>query len=523
MPGLCGQSGGHILGALIPKPNGKLAGGANPDLGISQLIDLAKQQALALDKSASANLANSDDRPPVDVRKSRNRRDAPASPASSWATKVRTTTRQQWMNPLSRGGLALLVNTALTGVLGFAYWTVAARLFSTYAVGVAGALVAATTLFSGIGQLNLSGMLMRFLPRARGRSRKLVLTTYAYAAGASGLLASVSLVGVRLFASPGSPLRLDTLESVALVLAVTATAIFTIQDSVLIGLRRAVWVPVENGSFGVAKIGLLFVLAPLGTAFAVFGAWMIPLTLTIPVISAALFFRFLPQAPRFGRAVSFGRRMRAKIVRFTVGDATGGLFTQAWTNLLPVIITASLGPSSNALFFTSFLFSSTLDQVATNYASPLIVEIAHAPDKMATLIRSTLRHIFVIVFPAVTGLALMSPFLLRAFGEKYVSAVPLMCLLLIACLPKAVSVVFYAYCRVQRTTNRSALLQAYICIVTLSAVVLLAQSIGLIGIGVVILLVQMSGAAVSWWSLRRELRLVEQVSDKRGRQNAASQ
>lgn len=500
------------MGALIPRPNGKLADGAASDVGVSQLIHLAKQQALALDKSASANLANSDDQSPVDMGAPPNRREALASPTSSWATKVRAATRQQWMSPLSRGGLALLVNTGLTGVLGFAYWTVAARLFSTYAVGVAGALVAATTLFSGIGQLNMSGMLMRFLPRARGRSRKLVLTTYAYAAGASGLLAAISLVGVRIFASRASPLRLDTIESVALVLAVTATAIFTIQDSVLIGLRRAVWVPVENGSFGVAKIGLLFVLAPLGTAFAVFSAWMIPLTLTIPVISAALFLRFLPKAPRFGRAVSLGRRMRAKIVRFTVGDATGGLFTQAWTNLLPVIITASLGPRANALFFTSFLFSSTLDQVATNYASPLIVEIAHAPDKMATLIRSTLRHIFVIVIPAVVGMALMSPWLLRVFGEKYVSAVPLMCLLLIACIPKAVSVVFYAYCRVQRTTNKSAALQACICVATLSAVVLRAQSIGLVGIGLVVLLVQISGAAVSWWFLRRQLRLVEQPS-----------
>ena len=86
--------------------------------------------------------------------------------------------RRQWSDPLSRGGLALLINTGLTGVLGFGYWIIAARLFSTYAVGVAGALVAATTLFSGIGQLNLSGMLMRFLPKAGGKSRRLVLATY---------------------------------------------------------------------------------------------------------------------------------------------------------------------------------------------------------------------------------------------------------------------------------------------------------------------------------------------------------
>src|SRR5690348_11536423 len=78
-----------------------------------------------------------------------------------WTKRIASIVRRQWSDPLSRGGLALLINTALTGVLGFGYWIMAAHLFSTYAVGVAGALVAATTLFSGIGQLNLSGMLMR--------------------------------------------------------------------------------------------------------------------------------------------------------------------------------------------------------------------------------------------------------------------------------------------------------------------------------------------------------------------------
>ncbi len=87
-----------------------------------------------------------------------------------WAKEIGSAARREWSDPLSRGGLSLLINTGLTGVLGFSYWIIAARLFSTYAVGVAGALVAATTLFSGLGQLNLSGMLMRFLPKAAEKS-----------------------------------------------------------------------------------------------------------------------------------------------------------------------------------------------------------------------------------------------------------------------------------------------------------------------------------------------------------------
>lgn len=446
------------------------------------------------------------------------RRDLPAQSASGrWAISIRAAASRQLSNPLSRGGLALLVNTGLTAVLGFGYWIIAARLFSTDAVGIAGALVSATTLLSGLGQLNLSGMLMRFLPRAGGKSRRLVLLTYTYAAAVSALLGALALIVIRHFASVRSPLHLGTIESIAFVLAVAATAIFTIQDSVLIAVRQTVWIPVENGSFGAAKIAILFVFAPLSSAFAVFGAWMIPLTLTIPIISAVLFFKFLPGRTFTRHATVLGRRARSKMIRFAIGDATGGLFTQAWTYLPPVIITASLGASVNALYYISFLFSSTIDQVAANYASPLTVESAHAPEAVPALIRSALRHIYSIILPIVVTFVIICPWLIDAFGHKYAHAVLPMRLLLLACLPKAVSTVYYAYCRVQRKTSRSALMQGYVCVTTLSAVVLLARSFGLAGVCLAILAIQTSTAAVAWGLLRRRLRATEYGDIRQGR------
>jgi O-antigen/teichoic acid export membrane protein len=434
-----------------------------------------------------------------------------------WLAGIRSGAISQWSDPLARGGLALLANTGLTGILGFGYWIIAARLFSTYAVGVASALVAGATLFSGVGQLNLSGMLMRFLPGAGETSRRLVVTTYAFTASAGASLAAISLIAIRVLASPTSPFRLDLAQSIAFVLAVGAIAIFTIEDSVLVGLRRAVWVPVENGTFGIAKIGTLLAFAPIGTAFAIFSAWMIPLTLTIPIITGVLFVRFLPPAPKSRRIYLVGHELRSKMLRFAIGDATGGLFTQAWTYLLPALITASLGPSINALFFTAFLFSSTVDQIASNFAAALTVEGAHAPEEISRLVWTTIRRIFAIILPAVAVLVIICPWLLRAFGDKYVGATTVMDMLLIACLPKAISTVYYAYCRVQRTTHRSAIMQAYVCVVTLSAVLLLAHPFGLIGVGLVIVVVQLSAGAISWFSLRRALCRVGSDSSKPGR------
>ena len=152
----------------------------------------------------------------------------------------------------------------------------------------------------------------------------------------SALLAITALAFVNFFASSSSPLRLSLVQSAVFVLAVAATAIFTIEDSVLVGLRRAAWVPVENSAFGVAKIAILFALAPIGTAFALYSSWMIPLTLTIPIISAVLFYRFLPGASTPRRAAHLGRRVPVTYHPLRNWRRGGGLLRRLWTYLLPV-------------------------------------------------------------------------------------------------------------------------------------------------------------------------------------------
>ena len=76
------------------------------------------------------------------------RRRLALSASAGWSAGIPSAVGRQWSDPLSRGGLALLVSAGLTGVLGFVCWIIAARFFSTYAVGVTGALVTATTFFS---------------------------------------------------------------------------------------------------------------------------------------------------------------------------------------------------------------------------------------------------------------------------------------------------------------------------------------------------------------------------------------
>jgi O-antigen/teichoic acid export membrane protein len=402
----------------------------------------------------------------------------------------------EWSDPIARGGVLLLVNTALTGALGLVYWLIAARLFPPAAVGRAAALVAASTLLAGVGQLNLSGMLMRFLPRAGERSRRLVLVTYGFACAASVLLALLAVAGIAVLASSHSALQLSPFEGAIFTASVAATVVFTLQDSVLIAVRRTGWIPIENGGFGVVKVVLLVALAGFSGWGAIFASWMLPLAATLPLITWLLFGWLLPRRPPAERLPPISGETKRQIRRFVLGDASAGIFTQTWTYMLPVIVVGVLGARENALFYAAFLFSSTLDQIAVNYSSPLVVEGARNEAALPTLIRGATRRIYIVLVPPVLLFTLAGGLVLRAYGPEYAAGATALCLLSLSCLPKALLCVYYGVCRVQRKTHLSAAVQGACCAAILAGALLVSHE-GIDAICAVVLLVQVIGALVA--------------------------
>ena len=410
----------------------------------------------------------------------------------------------EWSDPVARGGLFLLVNTAFTALLGLIYWLIAARLYPQAAVGQAGALVSASTLLSGVGQLNLSGMLMRFLPQAGARSRRLVLTSYGIACGSSLLITLFAGIGVAMFTSRNSPLRLSPLEAALFSASVAATVVFTLQDSVLIAVRKTGWIPIENGGFGVAKILLLVAFVAISGWQAIFASWMLPLALTIPLITWLLFGRLLPRRHADSARRPIAAETKRQIAHFVLGDASAGIFTQAWTYLLPVIVTATLGARQDALFYTAFLFSSTLDQVAVNFSSPLVVAGARNANALPALVRASIRRTFIILVPLVLVFVAFAPLALHAYGSRYTAGAPALRLLALACLPKALLCLYYGVCRIRRQVIRSAAMQGVASVAILAGTVHFSGH-GLATVAGVVLAVQVAVAIIAMRPMARLL------------------
>ena len=188
---------------------------------------------------------------------------APSAAPGRWRPDLAASYREfrdHLTSPLFRNGYALMVNTGATGLLGVVYWLLAARHYSAVDVGRASAAYSAMNLVSGFTAASIVGAVTRFIPQSGRRTSALVLRAYLFSSVTAVIAAVLFLLTVPHWGESYAELR-GVLPALFFTICVIAWGIFTLQDGVLMGLRSAVWVPVENGTFGVVKIALLLAFA----------------------------------------------------------------------------------------------------------------------------------------------------------------------------------------------------------------------------------------------------------------------
>src|SRR5690349_9559251 len=70
--------------------------------------------------------------------------------------------------------VAVMTSSAATGILGFVFWTVAARGYDTAEVGRASAIISSATLIAILANFSLGSLYERFLPLAGARTKSIV-------------------------------------------------------------------------------------------------------------------------------------------------------------------------------------------------------------------------------------------------------------------------------------------------------------------------------------------------------------
>jgi O-antigen/teichoic acid export membrane protein/aminoglycoside phosphotransferase len=405
--------------------------------------------------------------------------------AASLATHLR--------EPMRRSAYALIAGTGLTTLLGMVFWLLVARLLPTDAVGTGTALVSAMTFLATLSTLGLRNSLVRFLAPAGASARRLIITSYLLCTSAASVTAVVFIAGQPWWADNLGFLRENRFVAFAFVIATMVWVLFVLEDHVLIGLRRAGWVPVTNGIYSGVKIALLPALVS-GGAYALLAATALP---AVPIVVVVTSFVLWVTGRRIRVGESVGKLRIAQLVRFALADHSSTILWLATTELLTLVVLQEAGPQASAYYFMSFTIAYALYLVTSNIGSAFVAEAARYPSRAAALAGAALRQAAILVVPLALLAVVLARFGLGLLGDEYAAnGTVVLRLLLLSAIPQVVIGIALNAARVRRDNRLILAVYGAQALGVFGGTVLTIERLGLTGVGLAWLATQTTVALV---------------------------
>ena len=367
------------------------------------------------------------------------------------------------LSAVTRQGFWVFVGLVSVSALGFAFWILAARLFPTEAVGVAGSLVSLSTFGAAFAVLGLDAGLVRFAPHAlhpRKLIRSVVVVT-GLLAGGIGVLLPLFLLSM---GTVGSSARLPL---IGLSLAFTVGTVWTfVMNGAFIAARKAQIPAAELCAYGLLKIVLLLALPAAGVV-GLFAAYTIPL-LPVMLTSFVLLPRTWPGENPNGRPHA---------LRDIAGLSAGN-----WLSAFGYAIPYLCGPALVLYFFdattAAFFFIALQLGEILNYGSEALTKslFAHGSreDRLARSLRAGVRNrILLVLLPLVALGILLAPSIAAAVGgASFRQHALIVQLFLIATIPRGLYNVVRVQFNVDRRPRALALCGAVFAAVTMTGFVI---------------------------------------------------
>lgn len=408
--------------------------------------------------------------------------------------------QRAYTDSLLRNSVYIMGTNAATGVLGYLFWILAARLYPPYDVGLGSALISAMSLAAIFANLGMGATLVQTLPRREtGKAWSLTLNAGLATGIVAGLLSgTIVAVALPLFSPRFSIVESQLIYAFAFMAGVPIMTVSTLLDQTFIAERRAHNMLIRNATVAVLKIPLLVLPTMLllhAGALGVFSAGV--LAMAIALVGGMLLL-----VPRLGRRYSLTTRGIVGQVRSMLSLLTGnyfiGLGGLASQYLSPVIVAIRLSPADNAYFYATLRVSEFVLMGSAAVAASLFAEGSHAADSLPRKVRSSARIISMILCPGILICFLGGHYILSVFGPGYAQhGLLLLRVDAIAAAPDAITTVYVNVLRVQRRMRFAALLNLGMATTTITLTWILLPVLGIAGQGVAYLIAMAAGSLVA--------------------------
>jgi O-antigen/teichoic acid export membrane protein len=314
---------------------------------------------------------------------------------------------------LVRNSLYLMLTSGLQAALGFTFWIIMARLFSTAEVGRASSLISATGLIAYLALFGLSTTLVRFLPTTRDKNSLIT--------GAFILVPAIgAVIGLAyIFLTPVLAPRLEFVMrspvlTAGFALLAGAAALNLLTDSVFIASRKAGFCALTDGAVG----GLSRIV--FGLIFAGTGAYGLYCASAGGFAAAALVSVLLVVTTFHWRpSIKNSFQTLKPLLRFTGANYIAHALNLVPTVVVPLVVLDRLGAQAAAYYFVAFQMATFLYSAVYAVEQSFLAEGSQAGADWRAIRKRSRRLAIMLFVPGGGILVLAAHWMLLTFGPGY--------------------------------------------------------------------------------------------------------
>jgi O-antigen/teichoic acid export membrane protein len=414
-------------------------------------------------------------------------------------------------SPLYRNALYLMLNSIAGSALGFFFWLIMVRVYSTEDIGFAVALFSTVSFVASLSLLGLNMSLVRYLPESEDK-RGLINSALTVAGVGAILLSLAYLLVIAIFDLGVLFVLASPVYILGIILGALGASLGALLDTVALALRRADLGFIRGVSLGILKIPIALVFAytlsgPFGVGrLGVFMALVVGVGASVMIEGLWLLPRVLPEyraRPLFATA-----RLRP-LLRFSAGNYAAATIGAAGTTLLTPMILVIGGPRSVTYFYVAVAVASLLNVIPGAAFSSFYSEASqkhanserrHRDERRALLLSAGL------LVPAIVLVLLFAHFLLYILyaSDEYADhATAVLQILVFSSLPALLSSVLVTRVRIRRRSLPLVVGAAITTIVNLGLGYFLLQSDGINGLALATVLGATAPLPYYWYVARK--------------------
>jgi len=250
------------------------------------------------------------------------------------------------------------------------------------------------------------------------------------------------------------------------------------------------------------RIPLPIALVSFGV-LGIFCSWGISLCAALITASSLLLPRVVA---KYYPAPTIKKAIVNKVMHFSAGNYVVEIFEWAPGFLLPLIVINMLSAEMGAYFYMAWAIAALLFSIPRSITTSLLAEGSHNPNRLRKDAIRAIKLTVILVIPAIVIILTFGDKLLLLFGSEYSrNGLRLLWILALSGIPVTVTASYATIKRIQLKTSSIISIFAFIATGTLGLSYILMANIGLLGIGIAWIVIQIiAAAAVGWLVIRKE-------------------